>query len=351
MGDIVLLDSFDLYADVTSTDIGFLGMWTYDGSTTTNRALSAGAFGGQAIQQGNNTGNRCSHYRDIGQNLAAFSVGFSYKHDNMAGASLTAGATQNMIALMDGTTVHLALHLHSNGTLSLWRAGTTLLGSSSAGLVVSDTWGHIEIVATIADSGGTYEVFYNGTSVISGTGDTRNAANAYINRIRIACPDGTGSAGISHHDDFFVHNAATQIGVRRIGVIYPSADTADKDFTASAGSDNYAMLDELTVDGDTTYVQGTTVGDLDLYDMSALPVTPTSITAVRLVAYAKKTDVATRTLNLVAKSGVTQDDGTAVALSTSYQQHGRILNLDPDTAAAWTPAGVNALQAGLKVAS
>lgn len=350
MGDIVLIESFDLYADATSADVGIAGKWVYDGTTTAGLALVAGAFGGQALQQGNNAGNRCSHYRVLPGNYASFSVGFYFKYDNLAAAGLTASSSQNMIAFMDGTGVHMSLNLHSNGTISLMRAGTTLIAASAAGVFVSDTWCHLEVVATIGDSA-RYEVFHNNTSIISGTGDTRNAGNAYINRIRICCPDGAGSSGVSYHDDIFVHNAATQIGVRRVGVIDPSADTADKDFTPLSGTDNFAMLDETTVDGDTTYVQGSTVGDLDLYDMSALPATPASVTAVQVVAFAKKTDVAARTMNLVLKSGSTQDDGTAVSLGTGYQHHARILNLDPATAAAWSASAINALQAGFKVAS
>lgn len=352
MGDVVLMESFDLYPDVTSTDVGLRSRWTYDGSTTTNRALSAGRVGGQALQQGNNTGNRCSHYLDIGQNLAGFAVGFAFKYDALAAAGLTSGASQNMIALMDAAAIHLSLHLHSNGTLQVQRGASTALGSSAAGLVVSDTWCYIEMVGTIHDTAGTIDVYHDNSLVISLTGqDTRNAANAYINRLRLCCPDGTGANGISHHDDVYVASGATRIGPRRITLMDPAADTADKDFTASAGSDNFDMLNESTVDGDATYVQSSTVGDLDLYDLSDLPVTPTSVTAVQLVAVAKKTDAGARTMNVVAKSGATQSDGPAMTLTTSYASHRRILNTDPDTSAPWTNSAIAALQAGLKVAS
>lgn len=348
---IVFLDGFDLYSDATATDIGLKSRWVYDGGTTTNLAMVAGRIDGQSLRQGNNTGNTCSHYAILDSNYATFGVGFAFKYDNLSGAGLTGGAAQYNVALMDGAVVHLSLHIHANGTMYIKRGASTTLLTSAAGLFTTDAWHYFEIYGTISDTVGTCDVYFNGALIMTGTGlDTRNAGNAYINRIRLNCPDGSGSAGIAYHDDLYVSDSLTRVGERRIKTLRPAADTADKGFTASTGSDNFAMVDDAVADGDASYVQGSTAGDLDLYDLEDLGVTVTAIDAVQLTTFAKKTDVSARSLITPIKHGGTLSDGTAVALGTSYDDIRRLMPTNPVTAAAWTQSDVDNLQVGLKVA-
>lgn len=347
---IVLIDGFDLYSSATATDTGLLSRWTYSGSTTTNLSMSTGRLGGQCLRQGNNTGNRCAHYVNLPSNYASFGIGFAFKYENLAAASLAFGSNTDFIGLYDTTTLHLALRLHSDGSIRAYRS-TTSLGTSAAGVIVTDTWHYIELYGTIDDTTGSLTVYVDGTSVLTLSGiDTRNAANAYINKVEFGCPDGSGSNGISNHDDFYVTDSTTRVGERRIETLRPSADTASKAWTASTGSDNYAMVDDTTADGDTTYVQGSTTGDLDLYDFGNLSVTASSIDAVQLTAFAKKTDVSARSIYLPVKSGGTQSDGSATALGTAYDDIRRLMTTNPVSAAAWTQSDVDNLQAGLKVA-
>jgi hypothetical protein len=49
------------------------------------------------------------------------------------------------------------------------------------------------------------------------------------------------------------------------------------------------------------------------------------------------------------KSGATEVGGADTALPTSYAWLNRVDAVDPNTAAAWTAAAVNALQVGPKV--
>ena len=49
------------------------------------------------------------------------------------------------------------------------------------------------------------------------------------------------------------------------------------------------------------------------------------------------------------KSGAATADGTPHALTASYVYYRDIFETDPDTAAAWTSAGVDAVQIGPEV--
>lgn len=347
---ILLTEGFDLYANASSAEVGLLSRWVYDGSTTTNRAMSAGRVGGQALQQGNATGSSCAHYIDIGSNQTSFAIGFAFKYENLAGAALAFGADSTLISLMDAATLHLGLFLHSDGRLQVKRS-TTALATTAGAVITTDTWHSIEIIGTIDDAAGVVSVYVDNVQVINISGvDTRNAGNAYINRVRLSCPDGSGSTGISHHDDFYVASTTTRIGECRIKTIRPNADTAEKDFARSAGSDNFALVNETVVDGDTTYVQASTSGDLDLYELGDVGVASATIHCVQPVVFAKKTDVSARSLHLPINTGGTQSDGASTALLTAYDHISRPLAVNPVTTAAWTLSEVDALQAGLKVA-
>ena len=131
----------------------------------------------------------------------------------------------------------------------------------------------------------------------------------------------------------------------------PTADTAEADWTPSAGADHYAVVDEATINGDTDYVSAATPGALDLYEMSNLSFTPDTVHAVQVTMVARKDDAEARQVRTKLKSGTTTADGTTQAMATSYLPYGDLYETDPDTAMAWTPGGVNAMQVGIEVVS
>jgi hypothetical protein len=126
----------------------------------------------------------------------------------------------------------------------------------------------------------------------------------------------------------------------------PTADTAEADWTPSAGADHYAVVDEATINGDTDYVSAATPGDLDLYEMGNLSFTPDTVHAVQV-----KNDAEARQVRTKLKSGTTTADGTTQGMATSYLPYGDLYATDPDTSIAWTPGAVNAMQVGIEVVS
>ena len=140
------------------------------------------------------------------------------------------------------------------------------------------------------------------------------------------------------------------------GLVYdPSASWAQSgyiygDFTPSAGSVHYSLVAEAPDDdGDASYVESGTVGHKDLYGYQDLTGTPAAIMAVQLATVARKDDAGSRSLRAVLKSGATTANGATRVLGTSYALYDDRFEVDPATGAAWTKAGVDALQAGVEV--
>lgn len=127
------------------------------------------------------------------------------------------------------------------------------------------------------------------------------------------------------------------------------ADGATTNFTPSTGTNHAALVDESPPNDDTDYNQSSNVGDLDLYEITDMAHTPASIFGVQINLNAKKDDAGTRSIAGVVRSGGTNYEGGAQALSTSYAYYLDVRETDPDTSAPWTKTGVDNAQFGIKV--
>jgi hypothetical protein len=210
-------------------------------------------------------------------------------------------------------------------------------------------WFAIEMV--IANSGGVCNVYVDDGALFVGyTGDTQNT-NTY--------PPFTGNwtsvtwANVSDAsgwiDDIIItDNTDGQITETYGQRAVPASDEASG-LTPSTGSTNYLNI----LDYDTSrYNAGTTATTEDLYGVEGnLPLGTVDWVGVHaLVASQNGFEMQT-----ALKSGATTAYGTLrQGGPSSYLAAGSLLTFhttDPDTATAWTAAGVNALQAGVRTGS
>lgn len=344
---VILVDGFDPY-NGTGANTGIQARWTV--SSTTNISMVAGRFTGQAVQiVGATAAPNCKV--TLPSTYASFAMGMAIKS-----TSIPTSATLNPILIFESAgTTQVGIRVTTGGLLEAYRltsttAGTSL-GTSSSGLTVN-TWHYVEVEVTISDTVGVFNIYIDGVSVLALTAqDTRNGAPTTIDTFRFGHHNtGVGSTGGTFlYDDLYMVDAATKLGERRVEYCAPTADTAQKDFTPNAGGTNYTQVDEAQSNGDTDYVQASTVGNTDRYTHGGLSSTPATVDAVQVVAFAEKTDATARSIALQVKSGSTTSDGSNLTLAASYGRFGRLLLTDPDTAAAWTPSGVNNLAFGPKV--
>lgn len=343
---VIFMEGFDMYNGV-GTGTGLQSKWTL--TTTSDVAMTTGRFSGQAMRvtQAGASGNPrvtfASNYTSIG-------CGFAYKTDTLP----TGNTVINMLALLNGTTFTFGLRCTSTGAIEASRAtsgtGFTALGTSTPSVIVANTWHYIECGVTISDTVGTVTVKVDGATVLSLTGQDTNNAVTNVNTLQLGYTSNSGQANINY-DDLYVVDSATTLGERRIETTVPSADTATKNWTPNSGTANFSRVNETLVDGDTSYVQASTVGTRDLYSMGALSSTPSVIDAVQVVSFAEKTDATTRTIYNSVQSAGTDSDGSAFSLSASYNRFDRLMETDPNGGGAWTASRVNGLLIGPKVAS
>lgn len=254
----------------------------------------------------------------------------------------------SLLRLYDGTTQQVELALTAAGAL-------TISGQSSADNVVpTSAWTYVELKVTIDNTYGSVEVRINGSStpVISASGlDTQATANAYVNRVRLI----SSTSGTQFYDDFYLCDTTGStnnnfLGDVTIRNLYPNGAGNYTQFTPSTGS-NYTCVDEASVNT-TDYVSSSNVGDIDTYALGDLASTATgTIMGIQVNNMALKDDAGARSVANVIRSGTTDEVSSSAALSTSQLDYRSIHETDPATSAAWTVSGINALEAGTKVAA
>jgi hypothetical protein len=134
----------------------------------------------------------------------------------------------------------------------------------------------------------------------------------------------------------------------------PASMTISNDKTINSNVtfslDNHSNVNDAAAnDADTSFVYGGGVGNVDLYDLQDLNMTPLSIIGVNARMVARKSDTAARSAQIEISSGGTTDVSPAVAMTSSYGFYNRFWIADPNTAAAWTATAINALKIGPKV--
>ena len=259
--------------------------------------------------------------------------------------------TSSFFELIDGANgVQIALGI--NGADLRILRGTSVLDSTP---ISRDVWYYVELQATIHNSAGAYEVRLNGATAMSASGtDTQATANAFADRFRFLSVYGN-NVGVMLDDVVVLDGTGsvnnTFLGDVKVTALFPNGDVAGEvDFAHSGGATNSENVDESPSDGDTTYVESGTGGDRDLYEYTGLAGDISAIKGIQINTLARVTDAQSQTLITPCKSNATVSEDAGVAVgSTSYLNHARVMEQDPDTGGAWTAGGVNAAQFGVKV--
>jgi hypothetical protein len=339
----IIGDSFDFYSAVADA----AGLWTTITAGTISSTTRFGA--GRSYQFGNIA---VGLEKSFGSNEATVFCATAF----LCAAGSTGAVIVAAILLQDGATTQCSVCFERPGNIVLRSGGITgAVLATYANAFQPTVWDHFQIKVVIHNTTGAITVRKNGDAgdTWSATGlNTRGGtANNYANAVRLRSDNAVTSAWFDDFLCFSGSGAAPNdwVGDIRAVQLLPSADTAQRDFSRSAGATNSALVDEAVQNGDTDYVFSGTPNHQDLYDLSDLATTPASILAVQARMFAKKTDSGARSGQIRVKSGATEAGGADTVLSTSYTWLSRVGVTDPNTGAAWTAAAVNAAQLGPKV--
>ena len=272
----------------------------------------------------------------------------------------------NVIQFLGDTqaTVHLTLSLDTSGHLVV-RRGTssgTVLATSTQVFPLNE-WRHLQMQATIADSGGTCIVKVDGTDWINFTGDTKNAGtNTTIDGIFLLQ---SGSSNTYLADDLWVCNGTDDtattgrpdndfLGDLHVEGILPTGNGNSSQFVGSDGNstDNYLLVDDPTINT-TDYVGSATPGNRDSYVTGDLASYVSAVYAVRVSAYAAKSDAGAAGIKVgLRESGGTVTLAASQALSTTYATYWDALRkVNPTGSTAWSAADVNGIQITIEQAA
>lgn len=333
------IDGFDHYDTATMT-----AKWPVVESTSSTSISTVQArHGGQSLRATSNNGHGI--FRGLGGDYRTLVAGMAVYPASLGG---TAGGS--LIAFLSTTIIQIKLSLTETGHLKVSRNTTshnhgsgTLLGASPDPLPL-EAWSHVEFRVYLDSTNGEWEVRLNGATWFSGTGNTINSGNT-ANTVRL----GGLSSCTAYYDDFNLRFAAGYepggfFGDCKVLTRLPDGPGSAAQLTSSSGNPNWQNVNTALPDL-ATYNHSLTPGDKDLYAFAALN-DPGAIRAVQVNLLANKSDAGLRLIVPRIKSGATEEAGAAQALSTDNRYYTRSWEVDPNTAAAWTAANLDAAEFG-----
>jgi hypothetical protein len=241
-----------------------------------------------------------------------------------------------------------------NGVMQL-RRGTDILLTAPKDSK-DDLISYWEIAVFIDSSSGYCKVWRDGVVVFDFTGNT---GNADIVRVNFG-PYGFASFSTSnpnrgmHLSDIVIcrHEGTPAADQARLGPVIHTTIVPDSDFavdgTPSSGSDNYAMVNEVPMDGDTSYVTLGAVGDKDIYGHSTtLPVDTQPISV--LVRSAQRLPLGgTTQVRQLVNDGTNTEEGPDLPVGELYTTRSAQFEENPFTNDPWEKAEVEALNFGVE---
>lgn len=253
--------------------------------------------------------------------------------------------------------VQISVVIQSTGIIDILRGDNlsgVSIGASATPAVLAQAYQHIEAMATFNDTTGAVEVRVNGVTVISLTSvDTVSSLNQECSQVSIPCGNTIGTRDpqvVTFIDDYFCYDDTgsfnnTFIGDRRVLTLFPNADTAQADWGWNTGSSAYQAIDEPDPNDDTDYIfanPGGSPSPTSEFGMEDLPAGVSAISAVVLVNRMRKTDAGSANVQASLVSTATEVAGADRALTEQYTYYHDVVEADPDTAAPFTPAAVDA---------
>jgi hypothetical protein len=344
---VVTIDGFDMY-NGTGTNTGIQSKWIIAGGGAPAGGMIAGRFGGQAVRFNGSAANTLD--KILPASTANVTVGVALRISNIPAGN---PSQRGYIILKSGVNFQCGVAFDAAAIISANRLSGDLSGAqlavSSPGVWSANTWMYVEIEFVISTTVGRITVYINGAQVLNITGvNTANlGVGTTVDTIHFGSLNGGNAPTSIDYDDLYVCDVATKLGERRIETLRPSADSTPLNWTPDTGTVHFSRVN-ATLAQATTFVQATTVGDLDLYDLGNLSSSPSVIDAVQYNVFAQKTDATTRAVAAVGDlSGVQQQSGNFnLAASVSKFES---LALTKPGGGSWAAADVNALKIGPKV--
>ena len=237
-----LIEGFDLYSNANNNQTGAAVNWSFAGGASST--MQAGRFGGQALYLNGSTGSNRQAARSLGEEFSSGCLGIALR---------PLDTTMDMVILEDSSGNDMISFPTRTGHLCV-DIGSTEIVRSTVPVVGVSQWGYLECEFVCDDTNGRIKAWWNGELIIDTPANLDTRANAnLIGQIRLYAAAGNREC---YFDDLYVTDTPVRVGERRIRGFYASADVGTPDFAPLGAGDNYVEIDEITADGDTSYVSG-----------------------------------------------------------------------------------------------
>lgn len=338
-----ICDDFGWHTETsnTATSQNLFTMAGYSRSLNGNCFTTSGPYGG------NDRVLVIGYYSILAKGFTATSeghinFGFKIVDDN--------GANCPIIMLDDAGVINqLSLYYINSNNIALYR-DTTQIAITTSGAFVRGVRHFIQFRWVINNSTGVGIVRVNNEEVINFSGDTQASGSiSTANNIRYyRNPDGAGGSQNTYDNIMaYTDSASWPLNEARYIRGLPDAAGNYSQFTPLS-STNVSQVDEQQPDSDTTYNENTSVGNRDSFGTNLAVASGVSVLGSFEEAWVKKTDAGTRELKTFVRVGSTDYDGDANNITTDYLRYRNWRSQNPATAAAWTPAEINAAEVGYK---
>lgn len=292
--------------------------------------------------------HRFAKHSTAGVATTAFGVATLYHRFYFRIATAPAANEEQFYVVLDnGGSDKCYLTLNSSRNIKAYDNAGSLIGTGSTTLS-TNTWYRIELQTSTGAGSTTFVVKIDGTNEFNTTANqlTNNHGSVRVGK-------GVNLNGQSvdfYYDDWAVDDAAF-LGAGECKRMGPAANGSTAQWTSGTGSSNYAEVDEIPTDGDTTYIMSTgsagVVHLVTLTSTSSSGITGTINGAKAWARIRENTDVTTAT-RVRIKSGATNSDTASSDPTTTYANRFNLAATDPNTSAAWTTSNLDSAEVGVK---
>lgn len=282
----------------------------------------------------------------VGQGV--FNINDTYVQFYFRAATLPASGYEQICVMSDAGAGYKGwLAINSAGKLSVYDKDFSKIGSDGTTTISTNTWYQIRFYLGNGTSAA-FSVYINGLLELSGTGNflAANCGSVYLGKFS----DRSGQSVDYYFDDVIVDDAAFPTTDLKVGALKATANGSTMTWSAGTNTSDYTQVDEVPIDS-TDYVQSPTSGNpnIALFTMQSTSAAGFNgnVKAIKGIAFSRENTSVTSAVKIRVKSGSTNSDSSTFnGNNSTYNGQSRLLLTDPDTSAAWTTSGVNAIEVG-----
>lgn len=344
---LLFCEGFDQYADKTEMS----DTWTFSagpGSTTYSLVTGRPSAGQGVLINSDFSSINTSAI----SNNSSFIIGFAIKSNS---GIPTTSLEQVLIITTGSGTVIGTVFITVSGQLTYTRSVGNTLGTTTASINSSD-WTYVELKVFIDNSVGTVDIQFNGTNVLSLTGQDTEPSIASI----AATYTFVGNLEFDPiFDDVYIADTAGTINNDFLGdskVEYLAPDGVGGTTQWTIGGDtpaatNWESVDDANPgsDGTTTVVESSTAANIDLYTFGNLASSSATIHGVQVGVHARKEGIGGGSLKLKCDDQTTVQDGADIGLSTTFTHYNSMFESRDGASTAWTGTLVDGADFGIEV--